>query len=154
MRAVVQRVSSARVTVGDRVTGEIGPGLLVLVGVEKGDGPADVAYIGSKVRDLRIFDDEGDESGRKRMNRSVVDVGGRVLVVSQFTLSGDARNGRRPSFVTAAPPELARALYEDVVRDLRRSGVGVESGEFQAMMQVSLVNEGPVTILLDSKRTF
>ena len=154
MRAVVQRVSSARVTVGDRVTGEIGPGLLVLVGVEKGDGPADVAYIGSKVRDLRIFDDEGDESGRKRMNRSVVDVGGRVLVVSQFTLSGDARNGRRPSFVTAAPPELARALYEDVVQDLRRSGLGVESGEFQAMMQVSLVNEGPVTILLDIKRTF
>jgi D-tyrosyl-tRNA(Tyr) deacylase len=154
MRAVVQRVSSARVTVAARVTGEIGPGLLALVGVEHGDGPADVAYIASKIRDLRIFEDEGDEQGRKRMNRSVADVAGQVLVVSQFTLSGDARNGRRPSFVTAAAPELARALYEDVVRQLRASGVGVETGEFQAMMQVSLVNEGPVTILLDSRKTF
>ena len=104
MRAVVQRVSSARVTVDDRVTGEITQGLLVLVGVEQGDGPADVAYIASKVRDLRIFEDDGDEQGRKRMNRSVLDIGGGVLVVSQFTLSGDARNGRRPSFVSAAPP--------------------------------------------------
>jgi D-tyrosyl-tRNA(Tyr) deacylase len=154
MRAVVQRVSSARVTVGSRVTGEIGSGLLVLVGVEQGDGPADVAYIAGKIRDLRIFEDEGDEQGRKRMNRSVADVSGRVLLVSQFTLSGDARNGRRPSFVTAAPPELARALYEDVVRELRASGLGVETGEFQAMMQVALVNEGPVTILLDSRKTF
>jgi D-tyrosyl-tRNA(Tyr) deacylase len=154
MRAVVQRVSSARVTVGPRVTGEIGSGLLVLVGVEQGDGPADVAYIAGKIRDLRIFEDEGDEQGRKRMNRSVADVSGRVLLVSQFTLSGDARNGRRPSFVTAAPPELARALYEDVVRELRASGLGVETGEFQAMMQVALVNEGPVTILLDSRKTF
>ncbi len=123
MRAVVQRVSSARVTVGERVTGEIGQGLLVLVGVEQGDGPADVAYIASKVRDLRIFEDEGDEQGRKRMNRSVLDIGGSVLVVSQFTLSGDARNGRRPSFVSAAAPELARALYEDVVRELRTSSL-------------------------------
>jgi D-tyrosyl-tRNA(Tyr) deacylase len=154
VRAVVQRVSSARVSVGSRVTGEIGPGLLVLVGVEQRDGPADVAYIAGKIRELRIFEDEGDEHGRKRMNRSVVDVGGRVLVVSQFTLSGDARNGRRPSFVTAASPELARALYEQVVRELRGGGVGVETGEFQAMMQVSLVNEGPVTILLDSRKTF
>ena len=154
MRAVVQRVSSARVTVEGRVTGEIGQGLLVLVGVEQGDGPVDVAYVAGKIRDLRIFEDDGDESGRKRMNRSVVDVGGRVLVVSQFTLSGDARNGRRPSFVTAASPELARALYEDVVRDLRAAGVGVETGEFQAMMQVALVNDGPVTILLDSRKTF
>ena len=114
MRAVVQRVSEARVTVGERVTGAIGPGLLVLVGVEQGDGPADVAYVASKIRDLRIFEDDGDDTGRKRMNRSVGDVGGGVLVVSQFTLSGDVRNGRRPSFVTAAPPDLARALYEDV----------------------------------------
>jgi D-tyrosyl-tRNA(Tyr) deacylase len=136
------------------VTGEIGSGLLVLVGVEQGDGPADVAYIAGKIHDLRIFEDEGDEQGRKRMNRSVADVSGRVLLVSQFTLSGDARNGRRPSFVTAAPPELARALYEDVVRELRASGLGVETGEFQAMMQVALVNEGPVTILLDSRKTF
>jgi len=154
MRAVVQRVSSARVTVDDRVTGEITQGLLVLVGVEQGDGPADVAYISSKVRDLRIFEDDGDEQGRKRMNRSVLDIGGGVLVVSQFTLSGDARNGRRPSFVSAAAPELARALYEDVVRELRTSSLRVETGEFQAMMQVSLVNDGPVTILLDSRKTF
>jgi D-tyrosyl-tRNA(Tyr) deacylase len=140
--------------VGDRVTGEIEHGLLVLVGVEQGDGPADVGYIASKIRDLRIFEDEGDEQGRTRMNRSVVDIGGRVLVVSQFTLSGDARSGRRPSFVTAAAPELARALYEDVVRQLRDGGLGVETGEFQAMMQVSLVNDGPVTILLDSRKTF
>lgn len=154
MRAVVQRVSSARVTVDDRVTGAIGPGLLVLVGVEQGDGPTDVAYVASKIRDLRIFEDDGDETGRRRMNRSVVEVGGGVLVVSQFTLSGDARNGRRPSFISAAPPELARALYEDVVRELRASGLTVETGEFQAMMQVSLVNDGPVTILLDSRKTF
>ena len=132
MRAVVQRVTGARVTVGARVTGEIGHGLAVLVGVEQGDGPADVGYIASKVRDLRIFEDEGDEQGRKRMNRSVVDVGGSVLVVSQFTLSGDARNGRRPSFVTAAPPELARALYEDVVRELRASGLRTETGTFNS----------------------
>jgi D-tyrosyl-tRNA(Tyr) deacylase len=154
MRAVVQRVSTARVTVGERLTGEIGTGLLVFVGVEHGDGPADVAYIASKVRDLRIFEDDGDEQGRKRMNRSVADIGGSVLVVSQFTLSGDARNGRRPSFINAAPPELARALYEDVVRELQASGLTVATGEFQAMMQVSLVNDGPVTILLESRKLF
>ncbi|MEO8681003.1 MAG: D-aminoacyl-tRNA deacylase [Vicinamibacterales bacterium] len=149
MRAVVQRVRSARVTVGDRVTGEIGQGLLVLVGVEQGDGPADGQYIAAKIRDLRIFVDDQD-----KMNRSVLDIGGSVLVVSQFTLSGDARNGRRPSFVTAAPPEIARALYEDVVRELKTSELRVETGEFQAMMQVALVNDGPVTILLDSRKTF
>jgi D-aminoacyl-tRNA deacylase len=154
MRAVVQRVSSARVTVGERLIGAIDHGLLVLVGVDQGDGPTDVAYVASKIRDLRIFEDEGDEQGRKRMNRSVLEVGGGVLVVSQFTLSGDARNGRRPSFVSAAAPELARALYEDVVRELRTSSLRVETGEFQAMMQVSLVNDGPVTILLDSRKTF
>ena len=154
MRAVVQRALSARVTVDGRVTGEIGRGLLAFVGVEQGDGPPDVDYIASKIRDLRIFEDEGDEAGRKRMNRSVTDVGGAVLVVSQFTLAGDARNGRRPSFITAAAPELARALYEDVVRQLSACGLHVETGEFQAMMQVALVNDGPVTILLDSRRTF
>ena len=154
MRAVVQRVSSARVTVGERMTGEIGPGLLVLVGVEQGDGPADVKYVASKLRDLRIFDDDGDEQGRTRMNRSVVDIGGSVLVVSQFTLSGDVHKGRRPSFVRAAGPELARMLYEDVVRELRASGLHTETGEFQANMQVALVNDGPVTILLDSRKTF
>lgn len=149
MRAVVQRVSSARVTVGGRVTGEIGLGLLVLLGVEQGDGPADVQYIASKVRDLRIFPDEAG-----KMNLSVADRQGGVLVVSQFTLSGDARNGRRPSFISAAPPQIAKALYEDVVRELTEGGLAVQTGEFQAMMQVALVNDGPVTILLDSRKTF
>ena len=149
MRAVVQRVTHARVTVGERVTGEIALGLLVLLGVEQGDGPSDIQYIVAKTRDLRIFPDEA-----AKMNRSVLDVNGAVLVVSQFTLSGDARNGRRPSFASAAPPEIARAMYEDVVRELRASGLRVETGEFQAMMHVALVNDGPVTILLDSKKTF
>ena len=149
MRAVVQRVTSAKVTAGDRVTGEIGHGLLVLLGVEQNDGPADVQYIAAKIRDLRIFADAND-----KMNLSVLDKQGGVLVVSQFTLSGDARNGRRPSFATAAPPQIARALYEDVVRELSASGLRVATGEFQAMMQVALVNDGPVTILLDSRKTF
>lgn len=149
MRAVVQRVTSARVTVGERTTGQIGPGLLVLLGVEGGDGPSDVHYVAAKIRDLRIFPDEAG-----RMNRSVLDTQGGVLVVSQFTLSGDARNGRRPSFASAAPPEIARVLYEDVVRELTGAGLVVETGEFQAMMQVALVNDGPVTILLDSRKTF
>ena len=149
MRAVVQRVTSAKVTVAERVTGEIGPGLLVLLGVDQGDGPADLQYIVSKVRDVRIF---ADADGK--MNQSVLDVQGGVLVVSQFTLSGDARNGRRPSFASAAPPQIARALYEEVVRELQSSGLQVATGEFQAMMQVSLVNDGPVTILLDSRKTF
>ncbi len=152
MRALVQRVTSARVTVDDRVVGEIGRGLLTFVGVEKNDGSPDTTYIATKVRDLRIFDDEGDDTGRKRMNRSVVDVGGEVLVVSQFTLAADVRRGRRPSFDDAAEPELARRLYEDVVRELQASGVRVATGEFQAMMQVHLVNDGPVTIFIDSRR--
>lgn len=154
MRSVVQRVTSASVTVDGQIIGQIGPGLLVLVGVEQGDQPSDVRYIAGKIRDLRIFEDDGDEQGRKRMNRSVLEAGGGVLVVSQFTLSGDARNGRRPSFASAAPPEIARALYEDVVRELRDGGLQVATGQFQAMMQVSLVNDGPVTILLDSRKTF
>ncbi len=149
MRAVVQRVTSAKVTVAERVTGEIGAGLLVLLGVEQGDGPTDLQYIASKIRDLRIFPDEAG-----KMNRSVTDSQGGVLVVSQFTLSGDARNGRRPSFASAAPPQIARTLYEDVVRELRAGGLRVETGEFQAMMQVALVNDGPVTILLDSRKIF
>jgi D-tyrosyl-tRNA(Tyr) deacylase len=137
------------VTVDDRVTGEIAAGVLVLLGVQEGDTPADVQYIASKIRDLRIFSDEDG-----KMNRSVLDCQGGVLVVSQFTLAGDARNGRRPSFAAAAPPQIARALYEDVVRELKTSGLRVETGEFQAMMQVALVNDGPVTILLDSRKTF
>lgn len=149
MRAVVQRVTSAKVTVDDRITGEIAAGLLVLLGVEQGDGPADLQYITAKIRDLRIFSDEAG-----KMNLSVLDTKGSVLVVSQFTLSGDARNGRRPSFASAAPPEIARALYEEVVRELKASGLRVETGEFQAMMHVALVNDGPVTILVDSRKTF
>jgi D-tyrosyl-tRNA(Tyr) deacylase len=149
MRVVVQRVTSARVTVDDRVTGEIGAGLLVFVGVEQGDGPADVQYISSKIRDLRIFPDDAG-----KMNLSVLDRRGGVLVVSQFTLAGDARNGRRPSFASAAAPQMAKALYEDVVRELSASGLEVATGEFQAMMQVALVNDGPVTILLDSRKLF
>ena len=149
MRAVVQRVSSASVTVDGRQVGAIGAGLLVFVGVEQGDDAQDVAFVAGKVRDLRVFEDE-----QGRMNRSVVDAGGGVLVVSQFTLLGDCRKGRRPSFDAAAPPEPARRLYEAVVDQLRRDGLPVETGAFQAMMDVSLINVGPVTLLLDSRRRF
>ena len=147
MRAVVQRVTSARVRVGDRVAGEIGCGLVVLLGVGRDDAAADVAYVARKIRDLRVF--EGDDG--KPMDRSVADVGGAALVVSQFTLYGDVRKGRRPSFDAAAKPELARTRYEELVRELRATGLPVETGEFQAMMHVELVNDGPVTILIDSR---
>ena len=133
-----------------RITGEIGPGLLVLLGVGREDGPDDVAYVAAKIREIRIF--EG-ENGR-HMDRSVVDTGGSVLVVPQFTLYGDIRKGRRPAFDAAASPEEARALYETVVRELLAAQVPVATGEFQAMMRVELVNDGPVTILIDSKRGF
>jgi D-tyrosyl-tRNA(Tyr) deacylase len=148
VRAVVQRVTEARVRVGDRVTGEIAQGLVVLLGVGRDDGSEDVRYVAGKIRDIRLFDGEGGRG----MDRSVLDVGGAVLVVSQFTLYGDVRKGRRPSFDRAAPPEAARALYEDLVRELRAAQVPVATGEFQAMMRVELVNDGPVTILIDSKR--
>ena len=150
MRAVVQRVTEARVRVGDRLTGEIAKGLLVLVGIGRDDGPDDVRYVAGKIRDARIFE---SETG-KPMDRSVVDIGGAVLVVSQFTLYGDIRKGRRPAFDAAAPPDYARALYEDLVRELRAAPLPVATGEFQAMMRVELVNDGPVTILIDSKRQF
>jgi D-aminoacyl-tRNA deacylase len=150
MRAVIQRVSEARVRVGERVTGEIGAGLLVLVGVGKNDGAEDVKYLAGKIPTLRLF--KGDEG--KDIDRSVIDIGGSLLVVSQFTLFGDARGQRRPSFLEAAPPDLARALYDDLVRELRAASVPVATGEFQAMMRVELVNDGPVTLLLDSKKTF
>ena len=150
MRAVVQRVTEARVRIDDRVTGEIGRGLVVLLGIARDDAPEDAAYVAAKLRDIRVF--EGD-AGR-HMDRSVADVGGSVLVISQFTLYGDVRKGRRPSFDAAAPPEEARALYESVVRELRAAQVPVATGEFQAMMRVELVNDGPVTILIDSKRGF
>ncbi len=149
MRAVVQRVSSAAVHVEGRPVGAIGHGLLVLVGVGGQDDETDVEYVAGKIRDLRIF---ADDAGK--MNRDVGEAGGAVLLVSQFTLLGDARGGRRPSFIHAAPPELARALYEGVAAALRARGLHVETGEFRAHMDVSLVNNGPVTILLDSKKQF
>jgi D-tyrosyl-tRNA(Tyr) deacylase len=147
VRAVVQRVTRAAVRVADETVGEISHGLLVLVGVVREDGPADAEYIAGKIRDLRIFPDDAG-----RMNRSVVETGGSVLAVSQFTLAGDCRRGRRPSFDAAAPPALASALYEDVVRRVREAGVPVATGRFQAEMQVELVNDGPVTLLLDSRK--
>lgn len=149
MRAVVQRVSRARVTVDDRIVGEIAHGLVVLLGVANKDQPSDVQYIAGKIRDLRIFPDEDG-----RMNRSVEDAKGGILLVSQFTLLGDARKGRRPSFDEAAAPAVAQALYEAVARELSGSGLAVATGMFQAHMQVELVNDGPVTILLDSTREF
>lgn len=152
MRAVLQRVRHARVDVGDRVVGAIGPGLLALVGVERGDGAQDVTHVATRIRELRIFDDDGDADGRVRMNRSVTDVGGEVLVVSQFTLAADCRRGRRPSFDAAAAPEDARRLYDEVVAELRGAGVPVQTGEFQAAMRVTLENDGPVTVILESRR--
>ncbi len=150
MRAVVQRVSRAKVTVGDRITGSIDGGLLVLLGAGAGDGAADLAYVVDKIVNLRIF---ADDAGK--MNRSVKDVGGGVLVVSQFTLYGDVRQGRRPAFTGALEPVAAKALYEQSLVALRAAGVGrVEAGEFAADMQVDLVNDGPVTILLDSRKGF
>ena len=152
MRAVVQRVANAAVTVGGRTVGQIDRGLLVFVGVEQGDGPPDVRYIAAKVRDLRVFEDPTETT--RHLNRSVQDVAGGVLVVSQFTLAGDCRKGRRPSFDEAAAPQIAKPLFEDVVRELQASGVHVATGEFQATMQVALVNDGPVTLLLDSRKRF
>lgn len=150
MRAVVQRVSRAKVTVGDRVTGAIDGGLVVLLGAGQGDTATDLAYIVDKVANLRIF---ADDAGK--MNRSVLDVGGGVLVVSQFTLYGDARQGRRPAFLAALEPAAARALYEQALVALRQAGVvQVQAGEFAADMAVELINDGPVTILLDSRRGF
>jgi len=149
MRAVVQRVTSAQVSVADRVLSRIGRGLLVFLGVEREDASEDLEYVANKVRDLRIFSDE-----LGKMNRSAVDVGAEILVVSQFTLSADCRRGRRPSFDHAAPPEVARAMYEAFVKALQAMDLPVQTGEFQAMMQVELINDGPVTILLDSRKHF
>lgn len=149
MRAVVQRVSRAEVRIADEVVGRIGVGSLVLVGAADDDTDEDVAYLADKVVGLRIF---ADEAGN--MNRALADVGGALLVVSQFTLYGDARKGRRPSFVKAMAPGPAEQLYDKFVAALRASGAPVETGRFRAMMQVELVNDGPVTLLLDSKRLF
>jgi D-tyrosyl-tRNA(Tyr) deacylase len=149
MRAVLQRVSRAKVTVDGQITGEIGMGLLILLGVAKEDTEADAIYLAEKITGLRIFDDANG-----KMNLSVADVGGAVLAVSQFTLFGDVRRGKRPSFDSAAPPEPARLLYEFFVERVRAAGLRCETGRFQEAMQVELVNEGPVTILLDSTRAF
>jgi D-tyrosyl-tRNA(Tyr) deacylase len=149
MRAVVQRVSRAKVTVAGQITGEIGLGLLVLLGVGHEDSESNANYLAEKIVGLRIFEDDGG-----KMNRSVIDVGGAVLVVSQFTLYGDVRKGKRPSFDDAAPPQTARELYEHFVQKIRAAGLRCETGRFQEMMCVELVNEGPVTILLDSAKGF
>jgi|SRR5271166_1149889 len=148
MRAVVQRVSRASVRVDGELTGEIAQGLLVLLGVAQADGEADADYLAEKVSGLRIFEDEAG-----KMNLSVAEIGGAVLAVSQFTLFGDVRRGKRPSFDAAARPEKAKALYEHFVQRIRGSGLRCETGCFQEMMEVELVNCGPVTILLDSKKT-
>ena len=149
MRAVIQRVERASVSVEGEIRGQIGAGFLELIGVEEGDGDADFRYIAEKVPNLRVFEDE-----QGKMNRSLLDVGGELLAVSQFTLLGDARGGRRPSFITAARPETADPMYERLVADWRARGIRVETGVFGAHMKVSLVNDGPVTILLDSRRRF
>ncbi len=149
MRAVVQRVSKASVEVNGLTVGSIGPGLLVLVGVGQGDTEEDARYLAEKIVHLRIFPDADD-----KLNRSVLDIGGSVLAVSQFTLWGDCRKGRRPSFVDAAPPDRARVLYEAFLHALRDRGVPVATGLFQETMAVHLTNDGPVTILLDSRKSF
>ena len=149
MRSVLQRVLHATVSVDGEVVGRIGPGLVALVAVVQGDGPADIEYTASKIREVRIFpDDQG------RMNRSVEEIGGGVLLVSQFTLAGDARRGRRPAFDHAAPPDEAREIFEGLVTRVRASGLAVATGRFRAHMTLALVNDGPVTILLDSQRAF
>ena len=149
MRAVVQRVSRARVSVDGSVTGEITTGLLILLGVGRDDTSAVATALAERIANLRIFEDD-----QRKMNRSLLDVKGRALVVSQFTLYGDSRGQRRPNFVAAAPSEQAKMLYEEFAEALRRLGVTVATGVFGAMMSVELVNEGPVTILLDSDKTF
>jgi D-tyrosyl-tRNA(Tyr) deacylase len=149
MRAVVQRVTHARVTVGNDVVGDIGSGLLVLLGVAKEDTETDADYLADKIAGLRVFED-----GSGKMNLSLGEAEGSMLVVSQFTLYGDVRRGKRPSFDQAAPPEKARQLYEYFVERIRNAGLRCETGTFQAMMEVELVNDGPVTILLDSLKVF
>lgn len=149
MRCVVQRVTSSSVTVNGVVSGQIGPGLMVLIGISAEDTDADLKYMAEKVPNLRIFDDENGV-----MNRSVLDAGGSILAVSQFTLYGDARGGRRPSYIRAAKPDKADELYERLIACWREKGIHVETGIFRTEMKVALVNDGPVTILLDSEKTF
>lgn len=149
MRAVVQRVSRAQVSVAEKIVGEIGKGILVLLGVSVDDAEKDALYLVEKILNLRIFEDEED-----KMNLSLLDIAGELLVVSQFTLYGDARKGRRPSFIEAAPPEKANTLYEFFVAEAQKQIPKVATGKFQAVMDVELINNGPVTILLDSRKKF
>ena len=149
MRAVVQRVTRAQVTVNGEVVGRIGRGLVVLLGVGDADTESDADYMADKIVGLRIFDDDNG-----KMNLAVLDISGEALVVSQFTLYGDVRRGKRPSFDAAAPPQRARELYEYFVKRIRATGIACETGRFQEMMQIELVNDGPVTVLLDSAKTF
>jgi len=149
VRAVVQRVSQGKVAIGDEVVGEIERGLVLLLGVEKEDEESDLEYMVEKVINLRVFPDE-----EEKMNLSLQDVQGDMLVVSQFTLLGDCRKGRRPSFFTAAPPEKAEEFYDRFVKKIKERGINVATGEFQAMMEVQIFNDGPVTLLIDSKKSF
>jgi len=149
MRAVVQRVSEAQVSVAGEVTGRIGPGLVVLLGVSPDDTHGDLRYLAEKIIGLRIFEDQAG-----KMNRSLPEVDGAMLIVSQFTLYGDCRKGRRPSFISAAPPELAEAMYEDFVQHVAGQGIQTGTGRFGQHMQVTLTNDGPVTLLIDSKKQF
>lgn len=146
MRAVIQRVKQSSVTVGDETVGKIGSGLLVLLGVADRDQPADADFMAEKIANLRIFEDE-----QGKMNRSLIDIGGEMLVISQFTLLGDCRKGRRPSFTEAAGPDKANELYERFVRQVRKTSVQVATGRFRAMMEVSLINDGPVTLIVESR---
>jgi D-tyrosyl-tRNA(Tyr) deacylase len=146
MRAVIQRVKESSVKVDNETIGRIGQGLLVLLGVAKGDIPSDADYLANKIVNLRIFEDDD-----AKMNQSLLSIGGKMLVVSQFTLLGDCRKGRRPSFVAAAGPQKALELYENFVQQVRRLGISVETGRFQAMMEVALINDGPVTLVLESR---
>jgi len=149
MRAVVQRVTSARVLINEMEYSRIGPGLLVLVGVEKEDADEDAAALARRIVELRIFEDDAG-----KMNRSISEIGGEILAVSQFTLLGDCRRGRRPSFDPAAPPEIARTLYERFVNQIDALGIAVATGVFQATMNIELINQGPVTFILDSRKRF
>jgi D-tyrosyl-tRNA(Tyr) deacylase len=144
MRIVVQRVKESKVTVEDQVVGKISKGLLILLGVAQGDSTAEADYLADKLVHLRIFEDD-----QGKMNRSLLDIGGQMLVVSQFTLLGDCRKGRRPSYIDAAPPEKAEAIYDHFTQQVRKKGVDVQTGRFRAMMEVHLVNDGPVTLLLE-----
>ena len=146
MRAIIQRVKSSSVAVGDELIGEIGKGLLVLLGIAESDKSDDAKYLADKIVNLRIFED-----GDHKLNRSLIDMGGDMLVVSQFTLLGDCKKGRRPSFIKAAPPELANELYRQFVEHVRQKDVTVKTGRFQTKMEVSLINDGPVTLIVESK---